>query len=60
MFARLTNELGIVVVERRTWIGMTGWLWLLVIMTKLDDDIVARLQLVEHFLPAAFIDKTLR
>ena len=43
MFARLTNELGIVVVERRTWIGMTGWLWLLVIMTKLDDDIVARL-----------------
>ena len=31
----------------------------LVIMTKLDNDVVTRLNLVEHLLPAALIDETL-
>ena len=41
-------------------ISMTLWVWLLIIMSELNDNIIARLDFVMHLLPSALIDKTLR
>lgn len=41
-------------------ISMTLWVWLLIIMSELNDNIIARLDFVKHLLPSALIDKTLR
>ena len=44
-FTGLTHIFREVVVEGRTWFGVTGGLRFLVVMTKLDDNVVTRFQL---------------
>ena len=38
---------------------MALWLGFLVVMSKLDEDVVAGLNFVEHLVPTAFVDETL-
>ena len=57
MLARLADKLSQIVVERRARICMSLGLWLLVVVSELDDDIVARLHALEHFFPVALVDE---
>ena len=47
-------------IESATRNGVTVRELLLIIMTKLDDDIIAWLYLIQNFLPSAFIQEALR
>ena len=59
LFARFAHKLREVVVKRRTWVGMAVSLGLLVIVSELDDDVVARFDEREHLVPAFLVDETL-
>ena len=60
MLSRLSHKLRQIVVERGAGVGMPVGLGLLVVMSELDDDIVAGLHLLEHLVPAALVDEALR
>ena len=47
-------------IESATRNGVTVRELLLIVMTKLDDDIIAWLHLIQNFLPSAFIQEALR
>lgn len=53
----LVHVLGEIGVKGGTWIGMTVWLRLFVVMSELDEDIIARLNLVQYLLPAALVEE---
>ena len=60
MLTRLTDIPCQIIIKGGTRISMSLRLSLLVVMAKLDDDIVARLYLREDLIPTAFVDKALR
>ena len=59
LLAGLTDKTGEIVIEGGAWIGVTVRLRLLIVMAKLDDDIVAWFDARKYLIPSAFVDKTL-
>jgi len=53
----LVHVLGEIGIKGGTRIGMTVWLRLFVVMSELDEDIIARLDLVQYLLPAALVEE---
>ena len=56
----LTDKATEVLIERSTRLCVTCSVLLLIVMTKLNHNIVARPQLLEHSLPTSFSNKALR
>ena len=59
MLTGLTNILRQIVVEGGAGIGVAVGLGLFIVVSELDDDVVARLDLLQDLVPAAFIHETL-
>ena len=45
-------------IEGRVWVSMAIGLCLFIVMTELNDDVVAWLYLLQHLVPASFVDET--
>ena len=60
MLTCLTDKLSQIVVEGGARVGMTVGLGLLVVMSELDNDIVAGLHALDDLVPMAFIDERAR
>ena len=58
--SRLTDIASQVIVKRRAWIGMTGRLCLFIVMAKLNEYVIARLNLLQNLIPTTLIKEALR
>ena len=59
-FSCLTDITSQIIVECGTRIGMTGGLSLFIVMTKLDNNVITRPNLLQNLVPSALIQETLR
>ena len=59
-FTRLAHEFTQVIVEGRSRVCVAVGLGLLVVVAKLDEHVVARLDAIEHGLPKSAVDERLR
>ena len=60
LFTCFANKLAKIIVECCSRNGMTVLLWLLVVMSELYENIIARLYLVENSLSSALVDEAAR